>query len=117
MKQSGKIYTLVRPVLDYEESETTFAAFLTREDAEAAKNELVGEWKKIRQKIGDDVICDDIHNEESWDRYEKWDLKRRKIIEKCRLPFQAKNVYNYDLGSSYNNPESSIEVRELPLFK
>jgi len=46
-----KIYILYRPVLDYEESETSYLACETREQAEKVRAEIISECNKIAANI------------------------------------------------------------------
>lgn len=115
----NQIYTLVRPVLDYEESENTFAAFFTEAEANAARDLIIAYWKTILEKIKEVGEEPDFHLEGSgWETYKEWADKRIKIIHSFtqKWPFDCQDYYRSDLVRKGNTPEESVEVRAIPLY-
>ena len=101
----NKIYTLIRPVRDYGETEITYAAFSTREDAEKARLEIIDFWNKLKEGVGPPTEC------ENWF---EWCNKLTDPIGKT-WPYNSMGVYNYDVITN-NSPEGCVEIRELPLY-
>lgn len=116
MKQ---IYTLVRPVLDYEESETTFAAFFTEAEANAARAEIITFWKNILEEISEIGEEPDFHLEgEGWEVYKEWADKRIKIIHKFsgKWPLSSEDIYRADIVRRAHFFNEAVEVRAIPLY-
>lgn len=109
------IYTLVRPVIEWEESEATFAAFLTEEEAKAGKARLVDFWKAIQASIGEDPDYDP-KVPGSWDIYEAWVTRRDENVKNAEWPFDCSKLYEDDVKYGGINPEDAINVRAVPLF-
>ena len=112
-KMNNKIYTLIRPVLDYEESETTFAAFLTREAAESARQEIIDFWNNAKKKIGEEPEWE---SDEEWKVYKKWDIRRDEIMGKLKWPYKSKEAILFDFRYSWRGPDEFIQISEVPLF-
>jgi len=115
-----KIYTLVRPVLDYEESETTYAAFFTEAEANAARDEIIAFWENILEKIKEigeepnfDLYAED---DKGWDEYVEWSDKRQKVIDSFsgKWPFDVEARYSCDI--TRETPSQAVEVRAIPLY-
>lgn len=109
----NKIYTLIRPVLDYEESETTFAAFLTREAAEAARQEIINFWKNLKESIGE---APPSQTDEEWRVYEEWDTWAQEKIDNAIWPYNCRETYQYKFLYYGNAPEEEVQISEIPLF-
>ncbi len=108
-----KIYTLIRPVLDYEESETTFAAFLTREVAESARREIIDYWNRLKDELGERPNWE---TDEEWAIYEKWDDNFRETLEKSNWPYNSKEAIFFDFQHSRHTPSEAVQISEVPLF-
>ncbi len=118
MKQ---IYTLVRPGFDYDESDSTFAAFLIEVEANAARDEIILLWnrvlKKVEEACGKEPEIDIFSIDgEMWRVYQEWCNKRQEIINEFadKWPFNSWSQYKYDFGRDV--PERFIEVRAIPLY-
>jgi len=115
MKQ---IYTLVRPVLGYDESETTFAAFFTETEANAARDQILAFWKKILEEFEALGERPDFYLAgEGWEVYKVWSDKKSEIINKFadKWPFNCGELYLPDVIRS-DWPDVYIEVRAIPLY-
>ncbi len=115
MKQ---IYTLVRPVLGYDESETTFAAFFTEVEANAAKNEILSLWRKILEEFSSLGERPEFYLEgEGWETYKAWSDKKCAIIKKFgdQWKFNCGELYLQDVICG-DSPDVYIEVRAVPLY-
>lgn len=126
-----EIYTLLRPAGDYGDDgeTTTYAAFLTQEEAESAKKKIIDSWTIIRNKIKeigdrpvftsltfkDNALCMNEFQEWRKNTGEPWDTKAEQIIKSESL-FGSCDIYFYDLTNGYNMHEDLIEIRPIPLF-
>ncbi len=115
-------YTLVRPARDYEDSEQTYAVFLTRESAEAARAQITIFWKELLENIGLEpeltyTLGRPVDDEE-YSVWEEWDEKRNAILKAAEKdwPFNSEEVYRFDVKYGSCGPEDGTEIREIPLF-
>jgi hypothetical protein len=114
----NKIYTLVRPITEWEESTITYAAFSTKEDAENARQEIIDFWNKIKEAVSPkpketpryDVNFVDLDNYR--ERWYDWFMKLTNPVGRD-WPYNSEGVYDSDLHS---DPECYVEIVELPLY-
>lgn len=120
-------YLIYRPVLDYEESEIPYLISLTREDAEAIRQQMLDHANELLTQMPPGSTDDEYEAERDGlkffsDPEERNDYDceicdaRRKILKEAKWPFGIDLSYDMDVYSNTMKVLSGIvEIRELPL--
>jgi hypothetical protein len=116
-----KIYILYRPVLDYEESESSYLACKTLEQAQTVRAEIISECNKIASQL----IYE--WGEISDDEYVEFHMRNQEVLGSAKWPYGLKQLkydlqkhseYNYyqeKFVESYVFNERAISIMELPI--
>lgn len=114
----NKIYTLLRPALDYDESEVTYAAFLTFSAAERAREEILEFCKNLKEKIGEEPRPAGASYKnwtpEEFETFSQWNLNLSEILNSAAWPYDC-GVYAMDLIRG-DLKDEMVEIGELTLF-